>query len=432
MIARYIAGACLTLALLGCQSSGSAFGPPAPMQHPANSSRPGSTSHEKILWSFDGTDGLYPTSGLTQLNGRGDAFYGTTTNGGAANVGTVYRVTTAGAGRVLLNFKGGRHSFSPTGALTPLGNKLYGTAAANSQCGSRRVGRCAGEVYAIDKSGKKRLVYAFKGGRDGAGPLGTLTALNGALYGVTSYGGMYGRGTVFEVGTSGTERVLVSFVKPAGLEPTGGLVNVNGTLYGTTRSGGTYSYGTVFSITPSGDEVVLHNFSGPPDGAFPAAGLTELNGTLYGTTAAGGGGPSGYCFLSRGNLGCGTVFSIDTSGNENVVYEFNGGDGAGPQGGLTDVNGVLFGSTAGGGTHNCTRHSECGTIFSVDTSGSETVVHEFAGPPDGALPYGDLIYARGTILGTTENGGSDACGDYRGCGTVFSIALSKHGSKPNR
>jgi uncharacterized repeat protein (TIGR03803 family) len=398
------------------------------MQGPANSSRPGATSHEKILLSFDGTDGLHPTSGLTQLNGRGDAFYGTTASGGAADVGTVYRVTTAGAGRVLLNFKGGRHSFSPTGALTPMGNTLYGTAAANYHCGSRRVRNCAGEVYSIGKSGKKRLVYAFKGGRDGAGPFGTLTVMNGALYGVTRYGGNYGQGTVFEVDTTGTERVLASFVKPDGLEPTGGLVNVNGTLYGTTRSGGAYSYGTVFSITPAGGEVVLHNFSGPPDGAFPAAGLTNVNGTLYGTTAAGGG---AYCSLG-GSLGCGTVFSIDTSGNEKVVYEFSGGDGAAPQGGLTDVNGLLFGSTADGGEHRCGRNSECGTIFSVDTSGNETLVHDFSGPPDGAVPSGDLIYAHGTILGTTKSGGSEACGDYGGCGTVFSVALSKHRSNPDR
>jgi uncharacterized repeat protein (TIGR03803 family) len=419
--------------LAGCQASSSQFGPQIATQNGGNPpSRLQSTMSEKVLFSFDGTDGEYPTSGLTESNVHGGALYGTTATGGSATVGTVYRVTAGGAERVLRNFKVGRQSFSPAGALISLDGEFYGTAAANNRCRSRRAGTCAGAIFAIDKVGKERVVYAFKGGRDGAQPVGALTVLNGVLYGVTAYGGKYGLGTVFEVTTSGSEKVLHSFVKSYGLVPTGSLVSVNGNLYGTTSSGGADSYGTVFSITPAGKETVLHSFTGPPDGASPAAGLTEVNGILYGTTARGGGGPSGYCFLSRGYLGCGTVFSIDTSGNEKVLYEFIGGDGANPNAGLTNVDGMLYGTTAGGGGYNCTRNSECGTIFAVDTSGNETVVHDFSGSPDGAFPYAGLTYANGTLYGTTENGGSDACGDYRGCGTVFSVAPSTHRSKAKR
>jgi hypothetical protein len=52
----------------------------------------------------------------------------------------------------------------------------------------------------------------------------------------------------------------------------------------------------VFSFK-SGTENVLHSFAGNPDGATPYAGLTNVNGVLYGTTYAGG-------------TGSGTVFSI--------------------------------------------------------------------------------------------------------------------------
>lgn len=424
----------VSLALLaGCQAPNSQFGPLQATQNGNPSSRIHVTTAEKVLFSFDGTDGEYPTSGLTRLNAHG-ALYGTTATGGSAEVGTVYQVTTGGSERVLRNFKAGRLSFSPAGALTSLNGKFYGTATANSRCRSRRLGTCAGAIFAIDKSGKERVVYAFKGGSDGAQPRGALTVLNGVLYGVTAYGGKYGRGTVFAVTASGSEKVLHSFVKPYGLVPTGSLVTVNGNLYGTTTSGGADSYGTVFSITPSGKETVLHSFAGPPDGASPAAGLIEVDGTLYGTTERGGGGPSSYCFLSRGNLGCGTLFSIDTSGDETVVHDFGGPpDGAFPYAGLTDVDGTLYGTTADGGAYRCTRDNACGTIFAVDTSGDETVVHDFSGAPDGASPYAGLTYADGKLYGTTENGGSGVCDSYNpGCGTVFSVAPLMHRSKAKR
>jgi uncharacterized repeat protein (TIGR03803 family) len=426
----------ISLALLaGCQAPNSAFGPLGAMQNVGNpSSRPHAATGEKVLFSFNGTDGEYPTSGLTQSNANGAVLYGTTATGGSDTVGTVYRVTAGGSHRVVRNFKAGRLSFSPAGALTLLNGRFYGAAAANSRCRSHHPGTCAGAIFAIDTSGKDRVVYAFKGGSDGAQPRGALTVLNGVLYGVTAYGGKYGQGIVFAITPSGSEKVLHSFVKPYGLAPTGSLVSLNGNLYGTTTSGGAHSYGTVFSITPSGTETVLHSFAGPPDGASPAAGLIEVGGMLYGTTVRGGGGPSDYCFLSRGNLGCGTLFSVDTSGDETVVHDFNGPpDGAFPHAGLTDVDGTLYGTTADGGAYRCTRGSECGTIFAVDTSGDETVVHDFSGPPDGATPYAGLTYADGTLYGTTEDGGSGACVSYDpGCGTVFSVAPLKHRSRTKR
>ena len=127
---------------------------------------------ETVLFSFDGTDGEYPTSGLTESNVHGGALYGTTATGGSATVGTVYRVTAGGAERVLRNFKVGRQSFSPAGGLISLDGEFYGTAAANNRCRSRRAGTCAGAIFAIDKVGKERVVYAFKGGSDGAQPIG--------------------------------------------------------------------------------------------------------------------------------------------------------------------------------------------------------------------------------------------------------------------
>ncbi len=75
---------------------------------------------------------------------------------------------------------------------------------------------------------------------------------NGKLYGTTPYGGLYNRGTVFEVNTSGKERALYTFNGYSdGGVPASGLVVMDGTLYGTTTSGpSSHPYGTVFALTP--------------------------------------------------------------------------------------------------------------------------------------------------------------------------------------
>ena len=96
------------------------------------------------------------------------------------------------------------------------------------------------------------MLYSFKGGSDGAGPSG-LIDVNGKLYGTTGYGGTPGTyGTVFSISTTGyAETVLHRFgVSKDGQHPGAGLLNVNGTLYGTTSDGGLYGKGTVFALTP--------------------------------------------------------------------------------------------------------------------------------------------------------------------------------------
>ena len=84
---------------------------------------------------------------------------------------------------------------------------------------------------------------------------------------------------------------------------------------------------------------------------------------------------------------CGTVFSITPSGTETVLHSFSMGDGSYPTAGLISVNGTLYGTTEyGGGTRNA------GTVFSITTSGKEIVLHSFGeSSGDGANPYGGLV-----------------------------------------
>jgi uncharacterized repeat protein (TIGR03803 family) len=316
---------------------------------------------------------------------------------------------------VLYSFKSGNDGRDPhAGPLIKVKGTLYGTTVYG---GGPCLGRCfEGTVFAITTSGGETVLHNFEvGSKDGKNPRAGLIDVTGTLYGTTIHGGLASCycGTVFKVTPSGAETALHSFAgEPDGRDPDAGLLNVNGTLYGTTFNGGTAGDGTVFTISTSGKETVLYNFAGKPNGAHPYAGLVNVNGTLYGTTVHGG------------TDGDGTVFTITTSGAESVLYSFKGGSGDGEhpmQAALLDVNGKLYGTTPRGGTNGR------GTVFSITTSGKETVLHNFGGSRDGALPYGGLLNVNGTLYGTTSNGGSGSCLRYsnvHGCGTVFKTTTS--------
>src|SRR5580704_238438 len=119
---------------------------------------------------------------------------------------------------------------------------------------------------------------------------------------------------------------------------------------------------------------VLHSFGPLPDGAQPYAGLIDVKGTLYGTTFTGGSNGCGTGYI------CGTVFSITTTGVEQVLYNFTGSSGEYPMAGLIDVNGTLYGTTFGGGMY------DAGTVFTISTAGAEQALYSFTGGSDGSLP----------------------------------------------
>jgi uncharacterized repeat protein (TIGR03803 family) len=91
------------------------------------------------------------------------------------------------------------------------------------------------------------------------------------------------------------------------------------------------------------------------------------------------------------------------------------------------VNGQLYGTTFGGGTHSCSGSGQgCGTVFAVSPSGKEKVLYSFAGGKDGEIPSAGLLNVGGTLYGTTQYGGTGKCPAYTGtpagCGTIFTIA----------
>jgi uncharacterized repeat protein (TIGR03803 family) len=412
--------------LAGCGGSQPPIGAPAAMLESGTSTELGSratSSGYSVLHGFTGgQDGKYPLASLIVFRGK---LYGTTCEGSATNDGTVFTISASGAEKTVYSFIGSSGE-CPAANLIPLKDTLYGTTAKGGTNG-------LGTVFSVTKGGKESMLYSFRGRNDGYQPLGGLTVHNGVLYGTTYYGDTYcgyhsklfGCGTIFSITTSGNETVLHKFNSDApyydGSNPAAGLIFSKGAFYGTTSAGGTHDLGTVFTVDATGKESVIHNFeNGNGDGYLPLASLIAVKGVLYGTTPAGGAGTD-----CAGAGGCGTVFSITPSGKETIVYSFQGGsDGSFPAANVIAVNGTIYGTTEFGGAY-CGGNGGCGTIFSVNATGQEQVLHSFAGGSDGNGPVAGLKFLNGTLYGTTGNGGgSSSC--YGGCGTVFALQLQPH------
>ncbi|HTT85223.1 MAG TPA: choice-of-anchor tandem repeat GloVer-containing protein [Rhizomicrobium sp.] len=368
----------------------------------------------KSLHSFGrANDGIVVDAGLVEVNGT---LYGTTVKGGTYEDGTLFALgPDAGTeDAVVYSFCSQQNcadGANPVGTPIDVNGTLYGTTSKGGTYGK-------GTVFALDPGNEtEQVLYSFGNSTDGAYPDAGLIDVSGTLYGTTKSGGASGNGTVFAIdASSGAETMLYSFCSqqgcPDGSTPLASLIDESGTLYGTTQKGGAHGGGTVFAIdASSGAETVLYSFCSQPkcaDGQYPEADLLDVNGTLYGTTFAGG-----------ANRSYGTVFSLDPgTGTEAVVYSFCGKtnckDGEYPYAGLLDVNGTLYGTTGYGGTYNG------GVVFSLDPgTGAEQVLGLFCTQQqctDGGYPEADLIEVGGALYGTTQGGG--VYGDY---GTIFAL-----------
>jgi uncharacterized repeat protein (TIGR03803 family) len=356
----------------------------------------------KVIYRFDGDDGGIPQSPLIAIKGK---LYGGTAYGGKSNCGVVFSLSTAGTDEKAL------HVFDTDGCnpvgLTYAKKSLY--------CVTYKGGKDdEGAVVRLKESGKEVWSDSFAGVPDEENPDGGVIFFKKETYGTTSAGGSVcggdGCGTIFKVSKKGQASIIYQFQGEEkgqydGSTPYAGLVAAGGTLYGTTAFGGDHDGGTVFSVTTSGKENVVYSFlSVEYDAQRPDSALIDIGGTLYGTSEYGG------------KNGLGTVFSVTTGGTENVIHSFGSGkDGWFPQASLVNVNGTLYGTTVSGGSSS-TCSDGCGTIFKLSTSGGETILHNFQGGKDGELPRAGLLFYKGKLYGTTQQGGGS-----NNDGTVFEL-----------
>jgi uncharacterized repeat protein (TIGR03803 family) len=367
------------------------------------------------LVQFDGADGSEPDM-MSLIQGSDGNFYGTTSEGGLQNVGTIFNVTSEGALNTLYSFCA--QNGCPGGAnglIMGADGSLYGVTA-----GGGHAGDC-GTAFKLASDGTFTVLLTFRQS-NGCTPVAPpIQGVDGNLYGTTTGGGAYFDGTVYKITTKGILTTLHSFNGPEdGALPFGKLVEgTDGNFYGTTLGGGSgcplsETCGTVFRITPSGTFTNLYVFclqDGCPDGEEPYDGLAlGLDGAFYGTTFSGG-----------SSSHAGTIFRIDGNGTLATLYRFSGyADGSGPIAGLTQAtDGSFYGSTLSGGSN---EGNGFGTLFRITPSGGFTTLYSF-NSTDGSYPYGGLLQStNGPFLGTTQNGGNLECSD-NGCGTIFSLDI---------
>jgi len=360
--------------------------------------------------------GSSPWSRLLQI---GSDFYGTTESGGTGGPtysGTVFRLTAAGAFKVLHNFC--THTYCADGGLPGqylargTDGNIYGVAQGD---GSNSNG---GTIFKVTPAGDYTTVYRLcsqKGCLDGYDPNGVTFDFVGDMFGTTDGGGAHDEGTVFEITAAGTFRKLHDFCAAAncadGLMPGALLLGKDGNFYGTTKAGGRHQAGTVFRITPTGTFTTLYSFCPAkdcPDGKQPNAALVQAkDGNFYGTTLLGGAHTEG------------TVFQMTPAGAVKTLHSFCTRDycrdGSAPMDGLIQgADGRLYGTTNAGGSY---YH---GVLFAITTAGSFTAVHDFCserGCFDGASP------AAAPILGADGNlyGAATAGGDKNNVGAIYRL-----------
>jgi uncharacterized repeat protein (TIGR03803 family) len=255
---------------------------------------------------------------------------------------------------------------------------------------------------------------------NGAGPSGGLVqADDGNLYGAAF--GVAGAtfGGIFQLTPSGTYSTIYSFNSQSQQNPFVSFQGADGTLYGGTLTGGETGAGYLFRVTTAGTLTTIYTFSGAADGGGPISLIQGTDGNLYGLTYQGG------TMSACGNVGCGTIFRVTTSGSLTTLYSFSGGaDGSLQNGGslVEGSDGNLYGTTVTGGTTaECGFYSPgCGTVFKITLSGTFTSLHVFSGGTgtDGSNPGVIIQGADGSLYGITNAGGSGSAG------TVYSMTFS--------
>jgi hypothetical protein len=277
------------------------------------------------------------------------------------------------------------------------------------------------------------VLHNFAGGaKDGAGPWsGPILTSQGTLVGATLYGGAANLGAIYRLtppiaGGAWTEHLLHGFTASDQINnPLYLTAGAHGAFFGTALGTGTNQLGEVFAVIPPALRgapwtiKLLHAFTGGTDGANAGPLTVAADGTLYGVTS--GGGLVANCpnSLAPAAAGCGTIFKLMPPKNpfgkwtKTVLYQFTGGaDGALPDGRLLiNASGALYGTAASGGSAMCTGlfGPGCGVVFELTHRHGawvETTLHSFDNT-DGEEPAYDLLpTAGGGLAGVTIGGGA--------------------------
>jgi uncharacterized repeat protein (TIGR03803 family) len=250
--------------------------------------------------TFNGTNGAAPKAALT-FDHAGN-LYGTTVEGGVnSNFGTVFKIAAGtNALSTVATFKHHNGAYPHSTLTIDTGGNLYGT---TSQGGANGVGT----VFKIANGSSAITTLASFDTSNGSTPTGAFHVRDDGMFvGTTHWGGSNHLGTVFVIDPqTAAFQTLAHFQGSNGANPYPGLIaDRAGNLFGTTVAGGAFSDGTVYRIDRgTGAITTLVSFASLTNGRNPYAGLAaDAAGNLYGATYEGG------------PIGFGTVFKIEGAG----------------------------------------------------------------------------------------------------------------------
>lgn len=377
------------------------------------------------LKSFASTDGpSTPMGGMTFVSADGN-FYGTL-SGNAANVGAtrggVFKlIPNPGVFSILASFQ----LMPPTyrNLIKHSDNNLYAT---TTQGGTNQYG----SVVKFVTPSTLTTLTSFSGSSGTTNPNTLIVGTDNNLYGTNPTGIISTNGSAFKLTTAGALTTLATFGGTSGIQGSAPSAHLtpggDGNYYGVTSGGGTNSSGVVFKLTPTGTYTALGVFTGTSGALLGSSPQTRLvlapDGNLYGTTS--GGGAGGFGTIFRVNVATGAVTSlIAFTGTTGAVL------GSSPNTNLVlDSDGVLYGTTTGGGT------GSSGTVYSFTTAGVLTTLVNFtgtAGAVPGSSPSSNLVFGRdGILYGTTTSGGTSGAGTVYSCttGGVFTSLVAFTGA----
>jgi uncharacterized repeat protein (TIGR03803 family) len=160
------------------------------------------------LYSFDADDnGDYPNGSnpfvlLQTLDGE---LYGAASGGGTDGYGTIFALAPDGSGfTTLVNFDSTDNGAYPNTLILASDGNFYGTTSNGGASDS-------GTVFQMTPAGTMTTLFTFSGDENGAYPVNLVQGDDGNLYGVTAGGGANGSGTMFQVTPDGTLYTLMSF-----------------------------------------------------------------------------------------------------------------------------------------------------------------------------------------------------------------------------
>ena len=312
---------------------------------------------ESVFFNFP--QGWTNCGGAGLTLGNDGNFYSVCEGGNpATGMGSIFRLTPAGVFTDLHDFTGANGDSLPVyPPIQGVDGNFYGVTGNEVQV--------CGNIYKLTPAGVYTNLHTFVFNNSECHSSNLVQASDGNLYGTLANCTLPNSvGCVYRISTAGVYKEIHSFAFATGQVPCTGLIQgKDGKLYGATQQGAADGNGNIYKMTTAGVATDVHDFNNATDASCvnnvgpPVDLLQVADGSFYGVNPAYGpnGNGSIYKLTSAG------VFSAFLFPNPSV-------DGQLPSSTLIqNTNGLLYGTTPGGGNPASCPSGCQGTFFSVAT-----------------------------------------------------------------